>query len=352
MQTIKCPHCGNDFVTTYKTCPFCGTPAPAQPVNRKGGKRLAGKQPKAARSAVQAPDAVPAAPAPDTIPEPSAPAPDRISAEQNSRHIQAEQIERPRPPEQAAHAIPSEQDAVPPQPDEINIPPDVEQAESLPRQRSFWRYFFFVLSLLLIAAAVFIVINIITTLFGQKGSPAAPAPSAELSDTAIGISFAQSDVHLEEVGHTAQLSVASNPATMELDPISWESSDPDVVTVDETGLASAVSEGTAVITAQSGPYSASCNITVGAAFAPETSPAASGASSALTLNRQDFTLAAPGTSFQLTASGTEAEVTWSAKDPSVATVSENGMVVAVGKGTTTITAEADGQTATCIVRVR
>ena len=360
MQTIKCPHCGNDFVTTYKTCPFCGTPAPALPVNRKGGKRLAGKSTKAPRQPVSSappelseewqeelfrvPDVSPDEVPPSEQPRQAAAspaAPKQTQPQPGGDDAQPAQVQTPAPPVQPQEPASQAQDSVPARPKE----------QSGRSGRSFWRYFFFVLSLLLIAAAVFIVINIITTLFGQKGSPA-PAPSAEVSDMGPGISFAQPNVHLAEVGSTAQLSVASHPATLELGTISWQSSDPDVVTVDETGLATAVSEGSAEITAQSGAYLASCIVTVGEAEAPEPGTSASPSDSPLTLSREDFTLPAPGTSYQLTVTGAAGDVTWSVKDTSVATVSDTGMVVAVSKGTTTITAEANGQTATCIVRVR
>ncbi|MCD8116471.1 MAG: Ig-like domain-containing protein [Oscillospiraceae bacterium] len=48
----------------------------------------------------------------------------------------------------------------------------------------------------------------------------------------------------------------------------------------------------------------------------------------------------------------EVEITWSSSDESVATVDEEGNVTLVGTGSCTITAEAAGQTAECIVRGR
>ena len=57
-------------------------------------------------------------------------------------------------------------------------------------------------------------------------------------------------------------------------------------------------------------------------------------------------------SVQLTVQGTTSTVTWASKDTSIATVSDKGLVKAVGKGTTTITATVDGTVLECIVRVR
>ena len=49
-------------------------------------------------------------------------------------------------------------------------------------------------------------------------------------------------------------------------------------------------------------------------------------------------------------SGTSSAPSWSIGDTSVATVSSDGTVTAVGEGNTTLTCTVDGQTLTCIVR--
>lgn len=49
---------------------------------------------------------------------------------------------------------------------------------------------------------------------------------------------------------------------------------------------------------------------------------------------------------------TNKTVTWTTSNDKVATVANNGVVTAVGKGTATITAAADGKTATCTVTVK
>ena len=56
-----------------------------------------------------------------------------------------------------------------------------------------------------------------------------------------------------------------------------------------------------------------------------------------------------GETVQLTAQGT-GEVTWSVENPNVATV-ENGLVTAVGEGTTTVYAKVGAATATCTIKV-
>jgi len=75
----------------------------------------------------------------------------------------------------------------------------------------------------------------------------------------------------------------------------------------------------------------------------------------VTLDRDDFTLFKIGEQWTLTATvvpaNTGAKVKWTSLDPKVATVDENGVVTAVGGGTTTVVAEVGGKKAECIVRV-
>ncbi len=76
---------------------------------------------------------------------------------------------------------------------------------------------------------------------------------------------------------------------------------------------------------------------------------------AFTLNRTDMTFSAPGETFvlkvALTPEDAKADVTWSSSDPSVASVSWNGVLTAVSKGTATIRVKVEGVgTKTCIVR--
>lgn len=58
---------------------------------------------------------------------------------------------------------------------------------------------------------------------------------------------------------TVQLVATTTPSGL---PVLWSSSDPSVATVSDTGLVSGVNNGTATITAISGVYSATCEVTV------------------------------------------------------------------------------------------
>ena len=133
--------------------------------------------------------------------------------------------------------------------------------------------------------------------------------------------------------------------------LTWASSDDEVATVDENGLVTAVSDGTAAITvAASNGLTSTCAVTVGAG-GPGEIPVES-----IALNDDAMTLAPDETS-QLTATvlpedATDKEIAWSSSNDAVATVDRNGLVTAVSEGTATITATAsNGLTAACTVTV-
>ena len=70
----------------------------------------------------------------------------------------------------------------------------------------------------------------------------------------------------------------------------------------------------------------------------------------LELNREDITFAAKGESWQLYSGElAKTQITWSTDDASVCTI-DNGKVTAVGRGTTKVHAEFNGQKASCIIR--
>lgn len=113
---------------------------------------------------------------------------------------------------------------------------------------------------------------------------------------------------------------------------SWSSSNNEVATVDEEGNVTAVSAGTAIVTAAYGDLSARCLVTVeakeinptGIVVYPNSSIMEKGAT--LQLN---FTVEPEGASYS--------RVVWSSSDETVATVDDNGLVSALNAGTATIT---------------
>lgn len=133
------------------------------------------------------------------------------------------------------------------------------------------------------------------------------------------------------------------------DTLIWTTSDAAIAKVNN-GRVIGAAAGIVTITASTGVESVSCTVTVAQPITASQFD--------LSLNKTDFTLRAndPPVQMKVRIKGTrdeyEGEVTWTSQDPAVATVSETGLVERAGKGTTTITASADGQTLECTVRVR
>lgn len=125
--------------------------------------------------------------------------------------------------------------------------------------------------------------------------------------------------------------------------IQWTSSDSRIVSV-RNGHISAVAVGTAVITAKAGEKSASCTVTV----EPIEVESITLSKTRLALNPDEYeTLTVTFNP----ANATDKTVTWESSDISIATVSEDGTVRGISKGTATITAKAGKATATCEVQV-
>lgn len=137
------------------------------------------------------------------------------------------------------------------------------------------------------------------------------------------------------------------PETAENKEVTWESEDPNIVVIDNSGVAVGISNGTTYLICRTveGGYKAKCKVTVKTA------------AQSIILNyrnnsiytSQSFTL--KGTVFPETT--TDKTLNWSSADKSVATVTNAGKVTGVGKGTTVITCTtADGSvSATCTVTV-
>lgn len=184
-----------------------------------------------------------------------------------------------------------------------------------------------------------------------------PTPTVPAGQTATGFTLSLTEFSLsDKYPDPVTLKVTFSPAGS-TGAITWESSDPAIVTVDQNGKVSPAGKtGTATITAtMAGGYTQTCkvynSVTGGSGSSGgSTGSEGGGNSAALSLNRTDFTLNEAGAKWQLKVSGTSSNPTWSISDSSVATISGDGTVTAVSKGTTTVTATVDGQTLKCIVR--
>ena len=146
------------------------------------------------------------------------------------------------------------------------------------------------------------------------------------------------------LGATTQLTAVARDAgggTVANQSFAWTSSAPAIATVDNAGLAKAVANGTAIISAAAAAQTGVFTLTVLQAAATLTvSPASTildgvGKTATLTAAARD----ALGSAFTATA-------VWSSSNTAVATVNTAGVVTAVGPGTATITATAGTVSAT------
>ena len=158
-----------------------------------------------------------------------------------------------------------------------------------------------------------------------------------------GISLNHDAKTFTKAGETLQLTATIYPDSATNKTVTWKSSDKTVATVDESGLVTAVGNGTAKITAttEDGNFKATCQVTV---EIPELT---------LSLDKSELTLTQTEEQQKLTAtvSDTEEKVTWLSSDPFVATVTRDGIVTAIANGTATITASAGDKTVSCTVEV-
>ena len=90
---------------------------------------------------------------------------------------------------------------------------------------------------------------------------------AAIPVTGITLSRTEAVLYLNDSPSQIQLTAEITPETAQA-PVTWSSGNPDAAQVDQTGLVTAVGEGTAVITAQAGGQTAVCTITVEYAYAP------------------------------------------------------------------------------------
>ena len=243
-----------------------------------------------------------------------------------------------------------------------------------------------VVSLGLIVAAVWIVVSVVSPLVnrgsslnsdqpssppvtsssaaptGSPDSSASPAPTGGVeptrspepsgtipaSQTATSFTLNRKDFTLSQAGDVWNLGPAFLPAGS-TGTLTWNSSKPEVATVSDSGIVTAVAPGVATITAtMAGGYTQEC--IVRCTWTGASSGGSGSAAATLTPSHSDVTLYKAGESFRFRVSGTDSTPVWSTSNPGVASVDGSGTVTAVSKGTCNVTATVDGQTFTCIVR--
>ena len=147
-------------------------------------------------------------------------------------------------------------------------------------------------------------------------------------------------------GDTADLDVIYTPEdTSDDKTVIWTSSNDEIATVDENGVVTAVADGTATITATVGSLTAECIVHVREVPLEGIDLD----KTAITMNKGDKSEALV-VSYNPEDTTDDKTVTWSSDDEDIATV-ENGVVTAVGAGTTTITATVGEFAAECEVTV-
>lgn len=184
-------------------------------------------------------------------------------------------------------------------------------------------------------------------------------PSTPTGPACTGISLTRPAIEFTAEGQAYLVSYTLLPAGVEEKP-EFSSSDPAVATVSDAGLVTAVDGGTAIITITCGQ--AQAEFTVTCSFGDVTEPSdpteptvVTPPGYELTLKYKEFTMSKtypnPVGLYVSNASVKATDITWTVDDPTIATVSEKGVVTAVGKGWTTIRATFGDQTASCKVIV-
>lgn len=162
-----------------------------------------------------------------------------------------------------------------------------------------------------------------------------------------GVTISHTEYALNGIGKAVQLEAAVQPNDATNKGVTWSSSNESVCMVKD-GSVTAKGKGTAIISVKTddGGFTASCTVTVTQAV------------TGITLNYENYTLNNIGESVQLTAIVTPEDadnkaITWASLNENVCRVT-NGYVLAVGEGTTIITAtSADGEvSAKCTVTVK
>ena len=184
--------------------------------------------------------------------------------------------------------------------------------------------------------------------------------SSESTDVKVNsITVSPASVTLTSSGETKNLAATIEPSNATDTSVNWTSSNIGVATVTQSGVVTAVSNGTSVITckAQDGSNkTGQCTVTVNI---PESGGDTDIKVSSVTVSPESATLTSAGETKNLTATiepsnATDTSVNWTSSDTGVATVTQSGVVRAVSNGTAVITCKAqDGsnKTGQCTITV-
>ncbi len=175
--------------------------------------------------------------------------------------------------------------------------------------------------------------------FVAAGTATYPVPVTGISDTNTSISLGK--------GGVAQLSPTVTPDDAYKKTVVWSTADANVATVDQTGLVTAINNGTTTVTARTLDGGFTVTYTVTVRFEVET----------VTLNTTYLMLdLAEKTSAPLIPTITPADavvdaITYRSSDDAIATVTAEGLVEAKGEGTAIIMVKVNDTVSSCLVRV-
>jgi len=168
--------------------------------------------------------------------------------------------------------------------------------------------------------------------------------SKEDTPVVTSISFDKNEISIK-VGESETLKVIHEPSDLPVPSYTWESSNKDVATITNGKVtAMSVGEATIKVTAAELGLSASCKIKVNPVEAETI---------VLNTTNQELKI---GDEFQLTATiepenTTNKSITWESNDDKIATVTEEGLVKAVGVGKAIITVTSGNVSVTCNIEV-
>lgn len=189
-----------------------------------------------------------------------------------------------------------------------------------------------------------------SVVFATTCSDETPTDVPDAVPVPMSVTITPSSVSLASLGQTAELAASvldqrGNP--MAGVAIAWASSAPLIVSVDSNGRVTALANGNAIITARAGAASGTAEITV------------SQVAAAVALDPDSVTFTSLGDSLAVEATVLDgngsaipdAQVTWTSADPTIAAVNADGVVTAVGPGSTTVSATARDAGASVAVTV-
>lgn len=161
------------------------------------------------------------------------------------------------------------------------------------------------------------------------------------------ISFSQSTYAIG-VGNTVALNPIITPSNASFKAVDFVSSDPNIATVDANGVVKGIAPGSVTVVATTKRNGLQASVTINVSFIP---------SSSVKLNTTNITISLNDTytliPTVLPSNASNKIVTFKSQNSRIATVDNNGIIRAVGKGTTTVIIAPNGGGATgiCIVNI-